>query len=198
MSAAARRAVGNAAVSRRVEARGGQRLSRHAWQDVRRACRLAGEGGRVRAVDIHGVHISFFASPSWQDGISGANTSSDRLAQPAKSLAAQERPPRPANSRQRRSAKRLESFLSAKKASAAAAAQPATAALRGAGLGDIKADSVSDEAMDAEAPASPRREQKRLLDEASETLAERSRASALHRPAGGEAPPWRRYRRPGT
>ena len=60
MSAAATRAVGTVAEGRRVEARGGkQRLSRQAWQDIRRACRLAVESKRVRAVDIQGVHITF-------------------------------------------------------------------------------------------------------------------------------------------
>ena len=60
MSAAATRAVGTVVAGRRVEACGGkQRLSRQAWQDVRRACRLAAESECVRAVDIHGVHISF-------------------------------------------------------------------------------------------------------------------------------------------
>ena len=59
MSAAAKRAVGTVAVSRCVEARGGQRLNRQAWQDIRRACRLAEESERVRAVTIHCVYISF-------------------------------------------------------------------------------------------------------------------------------------------
>ena len=60
MSAAANRAVDTVAAGRRVEARGGKRLSRQAWQDIRRACRLAAESERVRAVDIHGGHIFLF------------------------------------------------------------------------------------------------------------------------------------------
>ena len=52
--------MGTVTAGRRVEARGGQRLSRQAWKDIRRACHLVAENERVRAVDIHGVHISFF------------------------------------------------------------------------------------------------------------------------------------------
>ena len=63
MSGAASRASGSVTVvGGRGESLGGQRLGRQAWQDIRRACRLAGESDRVRAVDIRGVHISFFPS----------------------------------------------------------------------------------------------------------------------------------------
>ena len=55
---------------------------------------------------------------------------------------------------------------------------------------------TSVETMDVEAPASPRREQQRILDEASEALAERSRAVASQRPHESETRPVRRFRRP--
>ena len=44
MSAAAKRAVGTVAASRRVEARGGQRLNRQAWQDIRDQSGLPASG----------------------------------------------------------------------------------------------------------------------------------------------------------
>ena len=62
-------------------------------------------------------------------------------------------------------------------------------------LCDKQVGSMNDETMDVEPPASPRREQRRLLNEASEALAERSRAAASHGPAGGEAPLVRRFTR---
>ena len=55
----------------------------------------------------------------------------------------------------------------------AAEAAPTNAA----GRSDTKGP-ASVETMDVEAPASPRREQRRILDEASEALAQRSRAVA--------------------
>ena len=196
MSVAARRAAGSVVGGCRVESRGGRRLGRQAWQDIRRACQLAGVSERVRAVDIHGVHISFStSSPSCHNGI-GAPAPRVQPAPSTNSSTAQERAPRPPNSRQRRSAKRLENFLCAKKASAAAAGSPAAAAHRVEGLGDTKASLASDDSMDVERPASPRREQQRILEEASEALAERSQAAAPHGPAGGEPRHIRMFRRP--
>ena len=95
MSAAATRAVGTVAASRRVEARGGKRLGRQAWQDIRRACRLAAENERVRAVNIYGVHISFSGTTFCHGNIAGGCTSQARQAPAANSLPAQERPQRP-------------------------------------------------------------------------------------------------------
>ena len=170
MQAAARRAASGAA-GHRVEPRGEQRLSRRAWQENRRACRLANEYSRVRAVNVHGVHISFQASPPSCQHVVGIQ------AQPAPSASsppAQERAQRPPNVRQRRSAKRLERIHDGKKAAAAAAGSPAAAANScDEGLGDTKVDSTNDESMDVEALASPRREQQQIFEEASEALAER-------------------------
>ena len=196
MSAAAKRAVDTVAAGRRVEARGGKRLSRQAWQDIRRACRLAAENERVRAVDIHGVHISFSVTPFCHGNINGGCTSPAWQAPAANSLPAQERPPRPPNSRKRRSAKRLEKFCHDKKAAAEAAlAADEAAPVRADGTSDTKG-STPIETMDVEAPASPRREQQRILDEASEALAEKSRAVAYQRPPESEPRPMRRFRRP--
>ena len=136
---------------------GGKRLSRQAWQDVRRACRLAAESERVRAVDIHGVHISFSAAPFCHGYNNGGCTSPAWQAPAANSLPAQERPPRPPNSRQRRSAKRLEKFNHGKEAAAQAALAAQAAPPDAAGRSDTKG-SASIESMDVEAPASPRRE----------------------------------------
>ena len=55
-----------------------------------------------------------------------------------------------------------------------------------------------DEPMDAEAPASPRREQQRMLMEASEALASKAQAVPHHRPPGSETRPIRQFRRPNT
>ena len=74
----------------------------------------------------------------------------------------------------------------------AAEAAPANAA----GRSDTKGP-ASVETMDVEAPASPRREQRRILDEASEALAERSRAVAHQRLHDSETRPMRRFRKPG-
>ena len=73
----------------------------------------------------------------------------------------------------------------------AAEAAPTSAARRS----DTKGP-ASTELMDVEAPASPRREQRRILDEASEALAERSRVVAHQMPPEGETRPVRRFRRP--
>ena len=196
MSAAANRAVDTVAAGRRVEARGGKRLSRQAWQDIRRACRLAAESERVRAVDIHGVHISFSLAPFCHGYNNGGCTSPAWQAPAANSLPAQERPPRPPNSRQRRSAKRLEKYSHDKKAAAEAALAAEAAPTNAEGRSDTKGP-TSVETMDVEAPASPRREQRRILDEASEALAERSRAVAHQRLNESETRPMRRFRKPG-
>jgi hypothetical protein len=195
MSAAAKRAVDNMAAGRRVEARGGKRLSRQAWQDIRQACRLAAESERVRAVDIHGVHISFSAAPFCHGYNIGGCASPAWQAPAANPLPVQERPPRPPNSRQRRSAKRLEKFLHGKKAAAEAALAAEAAPTSAAGRSDTKGP-ASIESMDVEAPASPRREQRRILDEASEALAERSRVVAHQRPPESETRPVCRFRKP--
>ena len=55
-----------------------------------------------------------------------------------------------------------------------------------------------DEPMDAEAPASPRREQQRMLMEASEALASKAQAVPHHRPPVSETRPIRQFRRPNT
>ena len=138
MSAAANRAVDTVAAGRRVEARGGKRLSRQAWQDIRRACRLAAESERVRAVDIHGVHISLSLAPFCHGYNNGGCTSPVWQAPAANSLPAQERPPRPPNSRQRRSAKRLEKFSHGKRAAAEAALAAEAASTNAAGHSDTK------------------------------------------------------------
>ena len=195
MSAAANRAVDTVAAGRRVEARGGKRLSRQAWQDIRRACRLAAESERVRAVDIHGVHISFSLAPFCHGCNTGGCTSLAWQAPAANPQPMQERSPRPPNSRQRRSAKRLEKFNHGKRAAAEAALAAEAAPANAAGRSDTKGP-ASVETMDVEAPASPRREQQRILDEASEALAERSKAVASQRPHESETRPMRRFRRP--
>ena len=188
--------MGTVTAGRRVEVRGGQRLSRQAWQDIRRACRLVAENERVRAIDIHGVHISFSSAPFCHGAISGGFTSPARHAPAASSPSAQERPPRPPNSRQRRSAKRLEEYVRhGKKAAAEAALAAEAAPVRAAGASDTK-DPEPVETMDLEIPASPRREQQRLLDEASEALALKQRAAACQRPPDSEPRPMRRFRRP--
>ena len=63
-----------------------------------------------------------------------------------------------------------------------------------AGRSDTKG-SASIESMDVEAPASPRREQQRLLDEASEALAERSRVAHFRGLLKVKLQPIRRFRR---
>ena len=94
MSAAAKRAVDTVAAGRRVEARGGKRLSRQAWQDVRRACRLVAESERVRAVDVHGVHITFSVAPFchgyqfWWLHLSGVASTSSESAAGARAITA--------------------------------------------------------------------------------------------------------------
>ena len=202
MSAAARRAVGTVAAGRRVEARGGQRLGRQAWLDIRRACRLGNENERVRAVTVHGVHIAFSCAPFCHGGIVGHEASQELHAAPAMSLGQQERVPRPPNSRQRRSAKRLEKFLHGKEASAEAAAAEAAAeahALRAEAPAFSPPKPVEiDEPMDAEAPASPRREQQQMLMEASEALTSKAQAVSDHRPPVSEPRPIRQFRRPNT
>ena len=156
MPGAARRALGSVTVTGgRGESLGGQRLGRQAWQDIRRACRLAGESDRVRAVDIRGVHISFFPkAPSCQNEV-GDPAPPVQPVPSATAPSAQERPPTAPNSRQRRSAKRLEKFMVDKKAKAAAAGAPAAAAAHRA---EAPALEVSrpveiDASMDVEAPA---------------------------------------------
>ena len=67
------------------------------------------------------------------------------------------------------------------------------APVRAAGASDTK-DPEPVETMDVEAPASPRREQRRLLNEASEALAERSRAAACQGPSDSDTRPIRRFR----
>ena len=87
------RTVGTVAASRRVEARGGKRLGRQAWQDIRQACRLAAENECVRAVDIYGVHISFSTTTFCHGNIAGgctfssAASASDELAAGARATA---------------------------------------------------------------------------------------------------------------
>ena len=201
MSAAARRAADTVAAGRRVEARGGQRLGRQAWLDIRRACRLGNENERVRAVTVHGVHIAFSCAPFCHGGIVGHEAYQELHTAPAMSLGQQERVPRPPNSRQRRSAKRLEKFIHGKEASAEAAAATAAEphALRAAAPAFSPPKPVEiDEPMDAEAPASPRREQQRMLMEASEALASKAQAVPHHRPPVSETRPIRQFRRPNT
>ena len=157
MSGAASRASGSVTVvGGRGESLGGQRLGRQAWQDIRRACRLAGESDRVRAVDIRGVHISFFPSePSYHNGAGGPAPPPAQPVPSATSSAAQERSPRAPNSRQRRSAKRLEAFVAGKQAKAAAAGTPAAAAPHRAEAPALTTSRPVeiDASMDVEAPA---------------------------------------------
>ena len=69
------------------------------------------------------------------------------------------------------------------------------APIRAAGASDTK-DPEPVETMDLEIPASPRREQRRLLDEASEALALKYRAAACQGPPESEPRPVRRFRKP--
>ena len=64
----------------------------------------------------------------------------------------------------------LEEFNLGKKAAAEAALAAEAAPVRPDGMSDMKG-STPIETMDVEAPASPRREQQQILDEASEALA---------------------------
>ena len=83
-----------------------------------------------------------------------------------------------------------------KRAAAEAALAAEAASTNAAGRSDTKGP-ASVESMDVEAPASPRCEQQRILDEASEALAERSRAVAHQRLNESETRPMRRFRKPG-
>ena len=156
MSGPAKRISGSVTVAGgRGESLGGQRLGRQAWQDIRRACRLAGESDRVRSVDIRGVHISFFPkAPSCQNGI-GAPSPPVQPVPSATTPPAQDRPSSTPNSRQRRSAKRLEKYNADKKAKAAAAGSPSAAASHRAeapALATSRPVEI-DASMDVEAPA---------------------------------------------
>ena len=81
-----------------------------------------------------------------------------------------------------------------KKAAAEAALAAAAAPVRAAGASDTK-DPEPVETMDLETPASPRREQRRLLDEASEALALKRAATPQGLP-DSEPRPIRRFRNP--
>ena len=73
---------------------------------------------------------------------------------------------------------------------------PAAAHLRAEAPAFEPSKSVDDDGpMDVEAPASPRREQQRMLTEASEALASKAQL-AHHRPPESETRPIRRFRRP--
>ena len=83
-----------------------------------------------------------------------------------------------------------------KKAAAEAALAAEAAPVRAAGASDTK-DPEPVETMDLEIPASPRREQRRLLDEASEALALKRAATCQGLP-DSEPRPVRRFRKPGS
>ena len=101
------------------------RLGKSEWRDVCRGARTLGDIGTLRAAEIHGVKIFFGWAVSQQKpveasgGVRPTGPTADGGA--AQSQRNEPRPSPAPNSRQRRSAKRLQEFLQHKQAQAQAA-----------------------------------------------------------------------------
>ena len=176
--------------SDRILIQGGQRgfrLDRQAWRDLRRACKL-GDSSNVHSVECRadGVRIVFKSQNGSLDSSgpkSGKNGQHPQATRSERGRSVDERKSRPPNSRQRRSAQRMQEYIQQKGSEPPEAATPLNAA---APEFQMPKRVEPDVQVADEAPASPRREQRALLLEASESLAKRQeqRQVAQPRPAG--------------
>jgi hypothetical protein len=135
------------------------RLDKRAWRDVKSAIEL-GKKHDVHAVEIHGVRFVFRGAQQPQVETTGgrsANTrASSKRVEPASAPAARKAAP---NSAQRRSARRLQKYMEAKKGSGPAEAQtqhPPSIEPQSEGVASVEPD-VRADAITADVPSPGKR-----------------------------------------
>ena len=100
-----------------AHASGRTRLDKRAWRDVRRASRTLNADGNLYAAEVHGIKI-FFRWPKAHQPVVEANAGKEKVKtseagneRTANAQRSTQKPLRPPNSRQRRSAKRQQEYV---------------------------------------------------------------------------------------